>query len=339
MRKKTAAGLLLVMVLSAVFASASNLQVGGGTLQVIKFPVAIAVPDTAQSQDGQEASRVESRLEIPASPTPPAPTLTPTIHLPSLSLSLNANGMFDALSQFGVTGQVCLENTGSDPLPGIPQLNLQVIDTRGLQAVEGALTSLKLASKLVPGEQQCLPFLFSFAGLPGQSYHLIARVELFDESDSSLGEVQGVTAQASFSLPGVSTAPTTGPTATLPNPTTLTPTQTLAVPSPMPTETWVDLPPEPTLPTEIPIDLPTVIPTEIPSLTPTPTEIPAATSTPPEAPTELPDEVPTDLPTEEKVEEPTEAPPLTAEPVALPSEESTAVPVDTDEAGGETPQP
>lgn len=336
MRKKTAAGLLLVMVLSAVVASASSLQVAGGTLQVINFPVAIPVSETAQSQAGQ-ASRVESRLEITASPTLPAPTLTPTMQPPSLALSINANGMLDALNQFGVTGQVCLQNTGSEALPGNPQINLQVFDAGNLQ-VEGALTSLQFTSKLAPGEPQCLPFLSPFAGQPGQPYQLIARVEILDESGSSLGEVQDLSAQANFSLPGVSTALTTGPTATLPNPITPTPTETPAAPSPIPTETLVNLPTETAPPTEIPVEEPTVMPTEMPSLTPEPAEIPAATSAPAEAPTELPDEVPTDLPTNEPVEEPTEAPPTT-EPVELPSEEPTAALAATDAAGGEIPQP
>lgn len=161
----------------------------------------------------------------------------------------------DGTEVFGVSGEICVTNTGD-----LPTENLKITDVPQFKTEPGMFmdlvppTDMDVSANPVldPGESHCYPYKIIFTPVEGATYRNLATA-IVTNHPAHPGEEFGVQATAEFTLPEaliLLEEATATPTSTE------TPTST---PEPTPTST------------ETPTPEPTPTPTPEPTQTPTPT--------------------------------------------------------------------
>lgn len=222
-------------------------------------------------------------LAVELSPTPsPYPALAAT----TLNLHVQANGLTDyQTQQNGVTGEVCIENTGTVSAEQIsaPLLEVEQADESGkfVKVPDSQQTLENAPTTLTRGERQCLSYRLIFAGTPGGAYRLSAAVTFANpapdapdlpECPQNMTCPPGTLGYADFLIPNASPtlvptsapAPTEAPTDM---PIIIEPTQEIPLPPTQEPVKTLNLPP--IQPTQAPTLLPTQEPTEVPPEEPT----------------------------------------------------------------------
>lgn len=240
-----------------------------------------AVEKAMPEPKATEGAPLEETLEATATPTIqitetplPTETLEPVL-VTSIGISIQAAGYYDHLgATYGVSGEVCIQNTGANPTTSLSPIWIWVAATGSNippNMIEGSKLSIATGDPLGPGEIRCFPFQAAFTPETGLEYKVVGTVSIENHAGWVYGDVNcltgtvcpyGPVAEYIFMLPQVFNRVDEEPTATL-----------------TPIEEVIETPTEPT--TEV--FEPTSEPTQIPTLLPDPVQdeerLPEATST------------------------------------------------------------
>lgn len=146
-------GLLLIVCLSLVVASAGSLEVDGGTIQVFEYTV--------------EVPGVKGGTSLEAYKT--------------------AAGFWqqgEGGGRAGVSGEVCVTNSGERPTQGLSITD--VVETHqgkgGFKSYLSQAIDVSMKPVLAPGESYCYPYMIEFEPLSGARYRNTAQVKITNHS-------------------------------------------------------------------------------------------------------------------------------------------------------------